>query len=371
MSPDTLLIVACCLSGAFVLVCVLLLLRRGPDAMAALAAAHREEAEGIRAALAQSERALAATLGQLSTTLEREQGAGRLLLEVKLREMEQSLNRGLHHAVETQMESSFQRVIDQFTQVQRAMGDVQAMTAQIGDLRRLFSNVKARGAWGEMHLQMLLEDVLPHGGWVANRRMREDTDDHVEFAIAMPMRGTHRPWLAIDAKFPAADYDRLLLAAEAGDAEAERQARRALEAVLRAEARTIGAKYINPPVTVDFAVMYLPTDGLYVEAARMPGLIEEMNRQHRVLVMGPSLAPALLRTIHLGVLSLSLEEKAEEIQQLLGATRTEMGRMDEVLARLAKQADTFSNTISDARTRARQVSRRLRGVTAQEDVLEE
>ena len=273
------------------------------------------------------------------------------------------MNEHLQQAVETQMQGSFQRVIDQFTQVQRAMGDVQAMTVQIGDLKRLFGNVKARGTWGEVHLRALLEDVLPPGAWQADVKLREDSHAVVEFAIAMPQKGPHRPWLALDAKFPTADYDRLLLAAEAGDAEGERQARRALEGVIRAEARKIGGKYINPPLTVDFAVMYLATDGLYVEAARMPGLLEELNRTHRVLVMGPSLAPALLRTIQLGMLTLSLEEKSDDIQRLLGSTRTEMGRMDEVLTRLARQASAFSNTIDDARTRTRAVSRKLRSVS--------
>ena len=345
----------------------------------------RAEAETTRTHMAGVERALAGraeqsrlelsdTLGTLSTAMAREQGAARALLEAKLREMseqaalrlgdiQRSVNEQLHQAVEKQMQGSFQRVIDQFTQVQKAMGDVQAVTAQIGDLKRIFTNVKTRGAWGEMQLRALLEDVLPHGGWEANRKLRDDSDDVVEFAVVMPMKGAHRPLLALDAKFPAEDYDRLLLAAEAGDAAAERAARRGLEARLRLEARKIGAKYINPPVTVDFAVMYLPTDGLYVEAARMPGLIEQLNREHRVLVMGPSLAPALLRTIQLGTLTLSIEQKADEIQRLLGAVRGEMGRMDGVLEKLAKQAGNVSSTIEAARVRTRAVARKLRGIT--------
>ena len=345
MRDDMLLMAGAALFGALVLGLLLAVLLRRPAGVAELrwmldqaVAGQRAEAEALRAAM------------------ERHQAALQL-----------SVNDGLHRAVERQMQGSFQRVIDQFTQVQRAMGDVQAMTAQIGDLKRIFGNVKSRGVWGEVHLRTLLTDVLPAGAWAENCRVREETGEMVEFAIAMPGRGSVRPWLAIDAKFPGAEYDRLLLAAEAGDAVAERAARRGLEAVLRAEARKIGSKYVNPPVTVDFAVMYLPTDGLYVEAARMPGLIEELNRTHRVLLMGPSLAPALLRTIHLGVLTLSLEDKADEIQRLLGATRTEMGRMDDVLARLAKQASVFSATIDDARVRTRAVDRKLRTVTRSDE----
>ena len=267
---------------------------------------------------------------------------------------------------ERSVHGSFQRVVDQFAQVQKAVTDVQAVTAQIGDLKRIFSNVKTRGGWGELHLRALLDDVLPAGAYQANQKLREDSDDAVEFALVMPMKGDRRPLLAIDAKFPAEDFDRLLLAAEAGDLQGERDARRGLEARLRGEAKKIGGKYINPPVTVDFAIMYLPTDGLYVEAARMPGLIEGLNRDHRVLLMGPSLVPALLRTIQLGILTLSLEQKADEIQRLLGATRTEMGKMEQVLDKLAKQAGAFSNTIDTARTRTRVVGRRLRGIAAME-----
>ena len=394
MPLDSLLVVACALLAVLCALVLALLFRRPPDLQHLLmladqaTAGQRQEAEATRTQLAQVERALSvraeqarlelqATLGTLSTSMARDQGDARALLEVKLREMseqaavrlasiQRSVTEQLHQAVETQMQGSFQRVIDQFAQVQKAMGDVQAMTAQIGDLKRIFTNVKTRGAWGELQLRALLEDVLPAGAWHANRKLREDSDDIVEFAVIMPIRGEVRPLLAIDAKFPAEDYDRLLLAAEAGDVEGERAARRRLETRLRLEARTISGKYINPPVTVDFAVMYLPTDGLYVEAARMPGLIEGLNREHRVLVMGPSLAPALLRTIQLGMLTLSLEQKADEIQRLLGATRTEMVRMDEVLDRLAKQAGTFSNTIDAARRRTRAVGRRLRGIEALE-----
>jgi len=394
MPSESLLLIACGLLAILCLLVLALLFRRPPEMQQLLmladqaAAGQRQEAEATRTQLAQVERALSVraeqarlelqtTLGALSTSMARDQGDARTLLEVKLREMseqaavrlasiQRSVTEQLHQAVETQMQGSFQRVIDQFAQVQRAMGDVQAMTAQIGDLKRIFTNVKTRGAWGELQLRALLEDVLPAGAWHANRKLREDSDDIVEFAVIMPVRGEIRPLLAIDAKFPAEDYDRLLLAAEAGDVEGERSARRRLETRLRLEAKTISGKYISPPTTVDFAVMYLPTDGLYVEAARMPGLIEGLNREHRVLVMGPSLAPALLRTIQLGMLTLSLEQKADEIQRLLGATRTEMVRMDEVLDRLAKQAGTFSNTIDAARRRTRAVGRRLRGIEALE-----
>ena len=212
----------------------------------------------------------------------------------------------------------------------------------------------------------MLDDILPAGSYETNRKVREDSDDVVEFVVIMPMRGEDRPLLPIDAKFPVEDYERLLAASEAGDAEGERMATRRLERAMREQARKIAGKYINPPVTVEFAVMYLPTDALYAEVARIPGLIDEIGRECRVLVLGPCLFPALLRTIQLGFVTLALEQKADQVRDLLGATRTEMLKMDEVLDRLAKQAGTFSNTIERARTRTRAVSRKLRGVEAVE-----
>ena len=178
------------------------------------------------------------------------------------------------------------------------------------------------------------------------------------------MRGDGKIYLPVDAKFPVEDYERLLLALDAGDAEAERAARRAMEKRVREEAKKIAAKYIAPPATVEFAVMYLPTDGLYAEIARIPGLIAELGSQSRVMVMGPTLLPALLRTIHLGYLTMTLEQKAVQIGKLLGATRSEMQKIDKVLESLGKQAGTFSRTIETARTRTRVMDRTLRSVEA-------
>ena len=349
-------------------------------------ASSRSEGETTRAGLAAMERAMGAraeasrlelqsTLGTLHTALVRDQGEARALLETKLREMgeqgaarlasiQRAVHEQLHEAVEKQMETSFQRVVDQFGQLQKAMTDVQAVTAQIGDIKRVFSNVKSRGFWAETQLRTLLDDIMP-GNYETNCRVREDSADVVEFCVLMPVKGDVRPMLAIDSKFPTEDYDRLLLAAEAGDAEGERAARRGLETRLRAEGRKIADKYINPPVTVEFAVLYLPTDGLYVEAARMPGLLDDLSRA-RVLIVGPSLAPALLRTIQLGFVTLALEQNAGQIRSLLGATRTEMGKMDEVLERLHRQAGTFGKTIETARIRTRAVGRKLRAVDALE-----
>ena len=314
-------------------------------------------------------------LGGLTTIIAREQGEARLAMSAALREMSEqsarrlsaiqaSVNEQLHAAVEKQMQTSFQRVLEQFASVQKAMGEVASMTAQIGDLKRLFSNVKTRGGWGEAQLRAILDDVLPAGAYETNVRLSAGSGEVVEFAVRMPMRGGRPPLLAIDAKFPTEAYERLLNAVDAVDADAERAARRTLEAAIRLEARKIASKYILPPTTVEFAVLYLPTDGLYAEVARVPGLIDELGRTCRVMVMGPSLIPALLRTIHLGYVTLALEEKTEAISHLLGATRQEMIRMDQVLEKLGRNAGAMSNAIEEARRRTRVVARKLREVEA-------
>jgi DNA recombination protein RmuC len=353
------------------------------------------EAEQSRRMLLGSERALTrqvaetrhtmeARLGNVTARLVREQGDARVVLEQKLREMADAqarhmaeltrgVNETLHQAVEQQMQSSFARVLEQFTAVQQAVGDVQAVAAQIGDMKRIFAGVKTRGVWGEAQLRATLDDLLPDG-YAANVRLREDSADVVEFCLRMPGRGEDVKLLPIDAKFPLVDYEHVLAAADAGDGEAERAARRALEARLRLEARKISVKYLCPPVTTDFAVMYLPTDGLYAEAARVPGLIDDLGRLH-VLLMGPSLLPALLRTVRLGYVTLALEEKAGQIGRLLGAVKLEMLRMDDVLEKLARGAGTLGKTIEDARRRTRAVGRKLRdvevlGAAEAEEILE-
>ncbi|QOC45744.1 DNA recombination protein RmuC [Komagataeibacter rhaeticus] len=345
-------------------------------------AARVAENEVQRARMAEIERALATRLDQrhqeMTETFNRiARMMGRDLSEMRvaqsesLREMAEegrrqsdalraAVNERLHQAVEKQMQTSFQRVLEQIGAMQKAMGEVSAMTAQVGDLKRLFANVKTRGGWGEAQLRSILDDVLPEGAYETNRRLRDDSREVVEFAVRMPVRATVPPVLAIDSKFPTEAYERLLQAVEDCNPDAERAARRALETTLRIEARKIATKYIVPPVTVEFAVLYLPTDGLYAEVARIPGLLDEIGRTYRVIVMGPGLMPAMLRTIHLGYVTLALEKRTDDIARLLGATRQEMLRMDGVLEKLARNASAISSSIDEARRRTGLVTRRLR-----------
>jgi DNA recombination protein RmuC len=270
------------------------------------------------------------------------------------------VNEKLHEAVEKQMTTSFARVLEQFAQVQQAMGEVQSAAAQIGDLKRIFANVKTRGGWGEAQLGAMLEQVLPPGSFEKNYALRDGSKERVDFAIRMPSRTPL--WLAVDSKFPTEDYERLLNAAEAADLDAERMAREGVAVRVRLEARKIREKYICPPQTVEFGVMYLPSDGLFAEVARIPNLIDEIRVREKVIVLGPTLLPALLQTIHLGHITLDLEKRSAEIGKLLSATRHEMTKMDDVLGKLAASASTMSNNIEKVRVRTRQVGRVLKNV---------
>jgi len=282
------------------------------------------------------------------------------MLETRLTAIQNSVNEKLHEAVEKQMTASFARVLEQFAQVQQAMGEVQSAAAQIGDLKRIFSNVKTRGGWGEAQLGAMLEQVLPPGAFEKNFALRDGSRERVDFAIRMPSRTPL--WLAVDSKFPTEDYERLLIAAEAADLEAERAAREGVAIRLRLEARKIREKYILAPETVEFGVLYLPSDGLFAEVARIPNLIDEIRLREKVIVLGPTLLPALLQTIHLGHITLDLEKRAAEIGKLLGATRHEMSKMDDILSKLAANAATMTNNIERARTRTRAVGRVLKTV---------
>ncbi len=331
-----------------------------------------EQAKLLNEALHRQTTALAALEKSLLERLATEANRSRDLLDQKLTEMretnekrlaeiQKSVNEQLAGAVEKQMNESFQRVIDQFAAIQQMMANVQSVATQVGDLKRLFGNIKTRGGWGEAQLKAMLDDFLPPGAYETNVKLREDSNDAVEFCILMP-GGEDRARLPLDAKFPAEDYERLVQAHEAGDLAGEAQARRAIEARLRGEAAKIAQKYICPPRSTDYAILFLPTEGLYAEVARIPGLIEDVARTSKVFIAGPFLLPALLKNIHLGYMSYRLTKSAEGVRDLLAATKTEMAKMEGVFERLGKQVGTVSNTIGTAQQRTRAIARKLRSL---------
>ncbi len=283
--------------------------------------------------------------------------------EAKLEQMRQAVDEQLQSALEKGLEESFRSVTEKFAQVQQAIGQVQSVAGQIGDLKRLFSNVKARGGVGEDQLQAILDDVLPAGSYETNFRIGDESAEVVEFAVRMPRKGSAEDlWLAIDAKFPTEDYDRLLLASESGDRDQEKASRRALERRIRDEGKRIKNKYIKPPRTMEIAIMFLPNEGLYSEVYRIPGLIETLRRDYAITVMGPGLLPAFLHCIRVQHDTLVLEEKAGAIREILAAVKAEWGNLGNSLDVLARRAETLNNGIRDTQRRTRVVGRTLKTV---------
>lgn len=282
--------------------------------------------------------------------------------EAKLEEMRRAVDEKLQSALEKQLRDSFTHLQEQLAAVQQAIGQVQSVAGEVGDLKRLFSNVKSRGGWGEAQLEAMLTDILPAGTFEKNFRVRETGTEAVEFALRVPGRGETAAWLAIDSKFPAEDYTRLVAANEAGNREEEARARAGLEKAIRVQARKIGEKYIDVPRTLDFAVLYLPSDSLFAEIARTPGLIEALRHEFHVMLAGPSLLPAFLHSFRVGHASIQLERKAVEIGETLGAVKLEWGRFGEQLTAIKKQAETLTRGIDTTLVRQRAIGQRLRRV---------
>jgi DNA recombination protein RmuC len=322
-----------------------------------IAEATREAAESASGQVREATAAMVALRETVAGTI----GALGEKVEARLEQVRATVDEQLQSALEKRVGESFQRVAEQFAQVQQAIGQVQGVAGEIGSIRRLFANVKARGGWGEAGLRQVLDDVLPPGAYATNLHLGEG-GEVVEFALRMPLRDADTPlWLPIDAKFPTEDYERLAAAVEAGDRGGEAEARHGLERAIREQAKRI-ARYIRPPATVDHAVMYLPTEGLFAEAARTPGLLETVRREHGVHVVGPALLPALLQMMRLGHLTLALERKAGVIGETLAAVKAEWGLLGGALDRLARKAEEMSTTIQRTQVRTRAVGRALRGV---------
>jgi DNA recombination protein RmuC len=286
--------------------------------------------------------------------------------EKKLEQMRATVDEKLQSTLEQRLGESFKQVADRLDQVHRGLGEMQLLAKDVGSLNRVLTNVKSRGIFGEVQLAGLLEQVFTPEQYAMNVETVPGSGARVEFAIKLPGRREDGAplWLPIDAKFPREDYERLLDASERADAAAMEAAGKAIETRLKLEARSIRDKYVAPPHTTDFAILFLPTEGLYAEALRRPGLAEALQREHKVMLAGPTTLLALLNSLQMGFRTLVLEQRSAEVWQVLGAVKTEFAKFGDVLVKTRKKLDEASNTIGLAETRTRAMARQLRSVEA-------
>ncbi len=308
-------------------------------------------------------------LAELRLTVEQRLTAIQQDNEKKLEQMRATVDEKLHATLEQRLGESFKQVAERLEQVHKGLGEMQNLARDVGSLNRVLTNVKTRGVFGEVQLAGLLEQVFTPEQYAANVATLPGSAERVEFAIKLPgQRDDGQPlWLPIDAKFPREDYERLLDAQERGDVAAADVAGKAIETRLRLEARTIREKYIGPPHTTDFGILFVPTEGLYAEALRRPGLVEGLQREFKVMLCGPTTLLATLTSLQMGFRTLALEKRSAEVWEVLGAVKTEFGKFGDVLAKAKKKLEEAGNTLDAAEVRTRAMTRKLKGVEALPD----
>lgn len=285
----------------------------------------------------------------------------------RLEEMRLTVDEKLQGTLERRLGESFKLVSERLELVHKGLGEMQTLALGVGDLKKVLTNVKTRGTWGEVTLGNLLEQVLAPDQFARNVATRPGRTERVEFAIKLPGRGDGESdvvWLPVDAKFPKEDYERLVEAADRADQAALDEAVKQLENRLKEEARTIRELYLEPPHTTDFAILFLPTEGLYAEALRRPGLVDYIQREHRVSLAGPTTLGALLNSLQMGFRTLAIQRRSSEVWNVLGAVKTEFGKFGGVIDKVQKKLNEASSAIDSAATRTRAIERKLRDVQA-------
>lgn len=284
--------------------------------------------------------------------------------EAKLEKMRETVDEKLQGTLERRLGESFKLVSDRLEQVQKGLGEMQTLASDVGGLKRVLTNVKNRGSWGEVQLARQLEDMLTPEQYAENVAVRPSSAERVEFAVKLPGRGEDHEtvWLPIDSKFPQEDYERLLEAQERGDRAEVEAASKVVERVIITQAKLIRDKYLEPPHTTDFGIMYLPTEGLFAEVIRRPGLTSRLQSEFQVTVAGPTVLMSLLNSLQLGFRTLAIERRSSEVWQVLSAAKGEFQKYGQVWAKLGKQLATAQNTVSEAGRRTRAVEKRLRAV---------
>lgn len=323
----------------------------------------RDAREELSRALATFSQTISTQMGSIATVQNAQAETLRQAVESRLERIHHTVDEKLHATLEQRLSASFQQVSERLELVHKGLGEMQALAVGVGDLKRVLTNVKTRGTWGEVQLGALLEQLLVPEQYARNVETLAGTGRRVEFAIRLPGReGQQQVWLPIDSKFPADIYERLVAAQERADPLAVEEAGRALEARVKAEAKRIRESYVEPPATTDFAIMFVPTEGLYAEIARRPGLADAVQREQRVTLAGPMNLAMIVNSLQMGFRTLAIEKRASEVWQLLSAVKSEFGKFGEVLARTRAQLQTVANSIGDAEVRTRQMARKLKDV---------
>ena len=297
----------------------------------------------------------------------------------KLDQMRVVVDEKLQATLEKRLSDSFRQVSERLEQVHQGLGEMQSLAADVGALQRTLTNVKTRGTWGEVQLEGLLQQMLSPEQYAKNIATREGSNERVEFAVRLPGRDRGRDseiWLPIDAKFPLEDYQRLVDALEKGDAAGSEEFSKNLVNRIKLEAKSIKEKYLDPPHTTDFGILFLPTEGLYAEVLRQPGLLESLQRDHRIILTGPTTLAAILNSLQVGFRTLAIEKRSSEVWNLLGMVKKEFGLFANILEKTQKKILEASNTIDDAAKKTRTIERKLKSVegippSPDSDLLEE
>jgi DNA recombination protein RmuC len=305
-------------------------------------------------------------LSEVRATLEQQLALLQQSNTSKLDEMRITVDEKLNATLQARLGESFKQVAERLELVHKGLGEMQTLATGVGDLKHLLTNVKTRGMFGEAQLEALLEQVLVADQYAAHIPTRPGSKHVVDFAIKLPGRSDTLDgiWLPIDAKFPNEDYERLLDAQQRADKVEADAAAKALELRIRQEAKSIAEKYIAPPYTTDFAILFLPTEGLYAEVLRRPGLMEALQREHRITLAGPTTLLAMLGSLQMGFRTLALEKRSSEVWQVLGAVKTEFEKFGVVLSKVKTQTETVLNTLNSAETRSRAMGRALKQIEA-------
>jgi DNA recombination protein RmuC len=379
MSPLLYLVIGL-IGGGFIVAMIVLIVRRGSDGGASTELVKRLEMidRGLRDEFSRNREEAGAAAKNQREELTRSLENVRSIVDLRLKQLQEenaqqidkmraTVDEKLQGTLEKRLGESFKLVSDRLEQVHQGLGAMHQLASDVGGLQRVLTNVKTRGGWSEWQLGVLLDEMLTPEQFAKNVKMRDDTDERVEFAIKLP--GDENPdgsrsgvWLPVDAKFPMEHYDRLAAAQEKGDPAAVETAIKTLETQLKRCAKDICEKYINPPKTTDFALMFLPSEGLYAEAIRRVGLVQNVQRDCRVTFVGPTTLAALLNSLQMGFRTLAIQKRSSEVWNLLAAVKSEFGKFGEALSAVKEKIDQASRKMEDVDVRSRVITKKLRDV---------